>query len=228
MKYKVLGFSNPSGYVPNSLVTIAEGINNFYAIWPDCSFFEVRQTDIERVISDEDFIPCDAKRFIFEGEYSFIFPDKRIVINNHLNILLDVKDYLDNSDVSTKYHQFLNEYLEEGIENVDFWDVQNLPALQLLAEVNENLKILVTERKKSNSSLLGNRIIVQHNTQTGFKSSYRKNLNNYEDINNFDQREKVEDTVRNFLWKIFMKIGFSESDLLFFSEKIIKKNSYRK
>lgn len=175
MDFKIIGYTNPLDMYPAPLVTLAKNNDVVYAIYPDCSRYEVELSDND--ISDmKTFVEEKEEKIIHDGQYSFI-KGKDDIITDYSNVILDeIFNIVINSN-ETFIENLLKNYMiddvrSNGLNGFPIWKLAFM-----LSGFNSLYRVIVTNRNVNNSSgAKANRLILQLRSSSGYKTHYKKNM----------------------------------------------------
>ena len=90
LKYKVLGYTNPIGMSAVPLVTIIQKEGSLWAVFPDSSHKKLSNKG-KKLEELESYMPELNKKYIEEGEYSYLTSKKIIITGSPHDILKKIK-----------------------------------------------------------------------------------------------------------------------------------------
>ena len=163
---RVIGYTNLYGTSSVPLITIARYKQSFYAIYPDLTKKELDLDSVEDILKHNEVIAENSERYIKADQLSYLSSSGIIFIENETKLVEIVKKDLRESDKSSIWHEFLNDYLLE-IEIINS-STQKKKKLK-------DIIIFTTERVKKNKEV-AKRVIIQYLKNGSRKTCYRKNL----------------------------------------------------
>ncbi len=187
-KYKIIGYTNPADYFPSPLVTIVEFFGRHFAVYSDTSIYLIDSHDLPSITKEESFIEEKEEKFLYNGEYCFMVDKNSIVKGNNLVILLKINELKPKLPGDIK--KFIEEFTKHETDNLTKEDIITWEGMFILEDYFKEFKVFVTERK-TKKGLPIKKVFVQHSTNTGFKTSYKKNLRFFNSLNDFDKKDKL-------------------------------------
>jgi hypothetical protein len=193
---RIIGYTNPLHSLGAPLVTIVSRLQEYYAIFPNCTSHKIDNSTFENIEEIEGFVKQEEYRSLKPNEYSYIDYNGIIHSGDSKHLLPHFK--IDLKLVENAIHK---EMLEELIFSESLKLNANKNTTQFLAsEVSNNFKFIkfyTTERIKKNGEK-AKRILLQHLKNGSYKTDYKKNLYNNSPFDQQDRR-RFENSLNNTL-----------------------------
>jgi len=178
---KVLGYTNPIHTNAVPLITIISLNGLIYAQFPDSTRSKLNINSVDRL---NNLIPEDRDFCINTYEYSYLTYDGDIITGAPNNILNAMKNDLIKINGNDIHKNMLEDLIvSETIKQGE--DEYNILNLLNISDELTNIRFLITTRIKRNRDK-AKRIIFQIKKKSGFKTSYKKNLNTNENLSSRD------------------------------------------